>query len=103
MVAYENNHRVAFLEEAPTHLLFGREFIDLSRIPVNKGIKSRLWWTKHSDLYEIVHPNLDLIFLCLLTGGSGMRERSIARNFEVTIITCSYMFSLKVLRVLGVA
>ena len=36
-------------------------------IPVNKGIKSRLGWTKYSDLYEIVHPSLDLIFLCLLT------------------------------------
>ena len=43
-------------------------FIDLSRIPVNKGIKSRLRWTKHSDLYEILHLSLDLNFLCLLTG-----------------------------------
>ena len=41
---------------------------DLSRIPVNKGIKSRLGWTKYSDLYEIVHPSLGLISLCLLTG-----------------------------------
>ena len=41
--------------------------IDLFRIPVNKGIKLRLGWTKYSDLYEIVHPSLDLIFLCLLT------------------------------------
>ena len=43
-------------------------FIDLSRIPVNKGIKSRLGWTKHSDLYEILLLSLDLNFLCLLTG-----------------------------------
>ena len=42
--------------------------IDLSLIPVNKGIKSRLGWTKYSDLYEIVHPSLGLISLCLLTG-----------------------------------
>ena len=42
--------------------------IDLSRIPVNKGIKSRLGWTIYSDLYEIVHPSLDLISLCLFTG-----------------------------------
>ena len=41
---------------------------DLSRIPVNKGIKSRLGWTKHSDLYEILNLSLDLIFLCFLTG-----------------------------------
>ena len=81
MVDYENNLRVVFWEEAPTHLLFGREFIDLSRIPVKKGIKSRVRWTKQSDLYEIVHPSLVLIFLCLLTGGSGMRERPIACNF----------------------
>ena len=41
--------------------------IDLFCIPVNKGIKSRLRWTKYSDLYEIVQLSLDLIFLCLLT------------------------------------
>ena len=62
MVDYENNLRVVFWEEAPTHLRFGREFVDLSRIPVNKGIKSRLGWTKYSDLYEIVRPSLDLIY-----------------------------------------
>ena len=53
--------------------------IDLSRIPVNKGIKSRLGWTKYSDLYEIVHPSLDLIFLCLFTGaecGKGLLQSS---------------------------
>ena len=43
-------------------------FTDRFRIHVNKGIKSRLGWTKYSDLYEIVHPSLDLISLCLLTG-----------------------------------
>ena len=42
-------------------------FIDLSRIPVNKGTNSRLGWTKYSDLYEIVHPSLVFISLCLLT------------------------------------
>ena len=42
--------------------------IDLSRIPVNKGTNSRLGWTQYSDLYEIVHPSLGLISLCLLTG-----------------------------------
>ena len=38
--------------------------IDLSRIPVNKGTNSRLRWTKYSDLYEIIHPSLDLVSLC---------------------------------------
>ena len=42
--------------------------IDLSRIPVNKRTNARLRWTKYSDLYEIVHPSLVLISLCLLTG-----------------------------------
>ena len=42
--------------------------IDLSHIPVNKCTNSRLEWTKYSDLFEIVHPSLVLIFLCLLTG-----------------------------------
>ena len=42
--------------------------IDLSRIHVNRGTKLRLGWTKYIDLYEIVHPSLDLIFLRLLTG-----------------------------------
>ena len=37
--------------------------IDLSCIPVKKGFKSRLGWTKYSDLYENVHPSLVLIFL----------------------------------------
>ena len=47
-------------------------FIDLSRIPVNKGIKSRLGWTKHSDLYEILHLSLDLIFfVCSLKRNAG--------------------------------
>jgi len=42
--------------------------IDLSRIPVNKNNNARLGWTKYSDLYKLVHPSLDLISLCLLTG-----------------------------------
>ena len=33
--------------------------IDVSRIPVNKGIKSRLGWTKYNDLYNIVLPSLN--------------------------------------------
>ena len=43
-------------------------YTDLSHIPVNKGTNSRLGWTKYSDLYEIVQPNLVLISLCLFTG-----------------------------------
>ena len=35
--------------------------LDLSRIPVNKGTNSKLWWTKYSDLYEIVHASLALM------------------------------------------
>ena len=31
------------------------------RILVNKATTSKLRWTKHSDLYEVVHPSLDLI------------------------------------------
>ena len=55
-------------------------WIDLSRIPVNKGIKSRHGWTKYSDLCEIVHPSLNLIFLCLLTGvewGKGLLGKKV--------------------------
>ena len=33
--------------------------IDVSRIPVNKGIRSRLRWTKYIDLYKIVLPSLN--------------------------------------------
>ena len=43
------------------------EGIDLPRIPVNKDTNPRLGWTKYSDLYEIVHPSLVLIYFCLLT------------------------------------
>ena len=53
----------------------GHPLIDLSRVPVNKGTNSRLGWTKCSDLYEIVHPSLVFISLCLLTeayGGKGL-------------------------------
>ena len=42
--------------------------VDLSCFPVNKGTNSRLGWAKYSDLCEIIHPSLYLIFLCLLTG-----------------------------------
>ena len=51
-----------------------------ANIPVNKRTNSRLWWTKYSDLYEIVHLSLVLISLCLFTGAV-MRERSIAAIF----------------------
>ena len=60
--------------------------IDLSRIPVHKGFKSRLGWTKYSDLYEIVQPSLVLIFL--FAHWSGMRERSI-RLFDSRVFTQS--------------
>ena len=43
-------------------------FTDLSLALINKGTNSRLRWTKYSDLYEIVHPSLVLISLCLHTG-----------------------------------
>ena len=55
-------------------------WVDLSRIPVNKGIKSRHGWTKYNDLYEIVHPSLNLIFLCLITGvdcGKGLLGKKV--------------------------
>ena len=46
--------------------------VDLSRIPVNKGIKSSHGWTKYNDLYEIVYPSLDLIFyVCSLVWNCG--------------------------------
>ena len=48
----------------------GMVVIDLSHIPVNKCTNSRFGWTNYSDLYEIVHPSLVLISLCLLTGAS---------------------------------
>ena len=38
---------------------------DLSRIPVNKGINSRVGWTTYSDLYETVHLNLETAHLPL--------------------------------------
>ena len=60
--------------------------IDLSRIPVNKGIKSRLGWTKYSDLYEIVHQSLDLISSCLLTGEE-CRKGLFALSLK-TFLTC---------------
>ena len=53
------------------------EGIDLPRVPVNKGTNPRLGWTKYSDLYEIVHPKLFLIYFCLLTWeeyGKGLLE-----------------------------
>ena len=68
-----------------------REFsIHLSRIPVNKGIKSRHGWTKYSDLYEIVHPSLVLISLCLLTGaecGKGTEKRA-TKNVQLVLQHC---------------
>ena len=42
--------------------------INLSLILVNKGTKSKLGWTKYSDFYGTVHPNLEVISLCLLNG-----------------------------------
>ena len=60
--------------------------IDLSRIPVNKGFKSRLGWIKYSDLNEIIHPRLVLMFL--FAHWRGMRERSI-RLFGSRVFTQS--------------
>ena len=78
MVAYENNHRVVFWEEAPTHLLFGREFVDLSRIPVNKGIEG---WVDKIQWFVWNCPPEPRPHFLLFAYWSGMRERSIACNF----------------------
>ena len=42
--------------------------IDLSCIPVNKGTNPRLGCIKFTDLYETVHPSVNLSSLCLPTG-----------------------------------
>ena len=59
-------------------------WVGLSRIPVNKGIKSWHGWTKYSDLYEIVPPPppqaSTSFFLCLLTAvecGKGLLGRKV--------------------------
>ena len=47
-----------------------------------KGTDSMLRWAKYSDLYEVVHPSLVLISLCLLTGaecGKGLLDRRKAK------------------------
>ena len=52
-------------------------------IPVNKGTKSRLGWTKYSDFYGTVHPNFDVISLCLVIGaecGKGLYTLLTANN-----------------------
>ena len=55
-----------------------------SRIPVNKGINSRVGWTKHSDLYEIVYPrSLDLISSCLLTGAECGKGQLIVSSMHI--------------------
>ena len=36
---------------------------EISRIPVNKGVKSRLGWTRYSDLYENVSTRASTSFL----------------------------------------
>ena len=56
--------------------------LDFPRKSVNKGLKPRLVWTKYSDLYEFVHPSLDLIFF-VFTHWSGMRERSFVIPFRI--------------------
>ena len=68
-----------------------REFsIHLSRIPVNKGIKSRLGWTNYSDLYETIYPSLDLISLCLLTGAECAKgtEKRATKNVQLVLQHC---------------
>ena len=67
----------------------GMVVIDLSHIPVNKCTNSRLRWTNYSDLYEIVHPSLVLISLCLLTGaecGKGLYDNVSPFNFGAVIL-----------------
>ena len=67
--------------------------VDLFRIPINKGTNSRLGWTKCSDLYEIVHPSLVLISLCLLYV---MRERYISNGFyTVSNVTMNFIHYFK--------
>jgi len=53
---------------------------DLSRIPVNKHINSRLQWTKYNDLYETTHPTLGL--LCLLTGAESGKVYKALNNVQ---------------------
>ena len=68
-----------------------REFsIHLSRIPVNKGIKSRLGWTNYSDLYETIYPSLDLISFRLLTGAECAKgtEKRATKNVQLVLQHC---------------
>ena len=68
-------------------------WVDLSRIPVNKGIKSRHGWTKYSDLYEIVHPSLNLIFF-MFGYWCGMWERSVRQeSYDFCVSPSSLSFS----------
>ena len=68
--------------------------IDLCHIPVNEGIKSRLRWTTHSDLYEIVHPSLDLTFM--FAHWSGMQERSVPKDaFSIGLIITIIVIHIK--------
>ena len=53
--------------------------IDPSNIPVNKRTNARLWWTKYSDLYEIVHREPRPHFF-LFAHWSVMWERSICNS-----------------------
>ena len=66
-------------------------FIDLSRIPVNKGTNSRLGWTRYSDFYEIVHPSLVLFFVH--AHWSIMQERSIPIRLVMLKYTGSWGFN----------
>ena len=69
--------------------------IDLSRIPVNKGTSSRFWWTKYSDLYEIVHREPRPHFF-MFTHWSVMWERSIAHIRYSKILTWLRGFRVKI-------
>lgn len=55
---------------------------DLSRIPVNKHINSRLRWTKYNDLYETIFLSLGLISLCLLTGAESSKVYKALNNVK---------------------
>ena len=55
--------------------------IDLSCFPVKQRHQLEVEWTKYSDLYEIIHPSLYLIFF-VFAHWSGMRDRSIIFHRE---------------------
>ena len=76
-------------------------WVDLSHISVNKGIKSRHGWTKYSDLYEIVHPSLNLIFF-MFGYWCGRWERSVRQeSYDFCVSPSLLSFSHFALEVVG--